>query len=130
MTTAAMRTGMVPVGRRLRAYFAPVDRTSGKPTVFDPAKHGAFLLDEPPAPWIDLGWIDRFERRSGTTIEAMRSGVRGAASEQYRGELEAQVEFDFREWGKLQMALAGGSEHLNVLAAGSCTLERGAAAST
>jgi hypothetical protein len=25
------------------------------------------------------------------------------------------VEFDFREWGKLQMALAGGSEHMNVL---------------
>ena len=52
-------------------------------------------------------------------IQAMRSGVRGATSNQYRGDLEAQVEFDFREWGKLQMALAGGSEHLNVLAAGS-----------
>jgi len=26
------------------------------------------------------------------------------------------VEFDFREWGKLQMALAAGSEHMNVLA--------------
>ena len=30
--------------------------------------------------------------------------------------LDARVEFDFREWGKLQMALAGGSEHMNVLA--------------
>jgi hypothetical protein len=30
--------------------------------------------------------------------------------------LDARIEFDFREWGKLQMALAGGSEHMNVLA--------------
>jgi hypothetical protein len=35
---------------------------------------------------------------------------------QFRGMLDARVEFDFREWGKLQMALAGGSEHMNVLA--------------
>ena len=27
------------------------------------------------------------------------------------------MEFDFAEWGKLQMALAGGSQHMNVLAA-------------
>jgi hypothetical protein len=26
------------------------------------------------------------------------------------------VEFEFRDWGKLQMALAGGAEHMNVLA--------------
>jgi len=38
---------------------------------------------------------------------------------QFRGPIEARVEFDFREWGKLQMALAGGSEHMNVLATGS-----------
>jgi hypothetical protein len=85
--------------------------------VFDPAKHGAFLLDAPPSPWIDLGWVENFERRSATSVEALRAGTRGAPSTQYRGDLEARVEFDFREWGKLQMALAGGSEHLNVLAA-------------
>ena len=37
---------------------------------------------------------------------------------QFRGPLDARVEFEFREWGKLQMALAGGSEHMNVLATG------------
>jgi hypothetical protein len=42
--------------------------------------------------------------------------VRGAAAAQFRGLLDARVEFDFREWGKLQMALSGGSEHMNVLA--------------
>ena len=35
---------------------------------------------------------------------------------QFRGSLGARVEFDFREWGKLQMALASGAEHMNVLA--------------
>ena len=43
---------------------------------------------------------------------------------QFRGPVEARVEFEFRQWGKLQMALAGGSEHMNVLApaAGSTSL--------
>ena len=58
MTQGVIRAGMVPVARKLRAYFAPVDRVSGNPTVFDPAKHGAFILDAPPSPWIDLGWIE------------------------------------------------------------------------
>ena len=117
MTNTGMRAGMVPIGRRLRAYFAPVDRETGKATPFDPAKHGVFLLDAPPTPWIDLGWIENFARRSGTLVEPLRAGTRGAVSGQYRGELEALVEFDFREWGKVQMALSGGSEHMNVLAA-------------
>src|SRR5262249_41797720 len=51
-----------------------------------------------------------------TPAETLRAGVRGASAAQFRGVLDARVEFDFREWGKLQMALAGGSEHMNVLA--------------
>src|SRR5437764_1019216 len=73
-------------------------------------------LDSPPAPWIDLGWIDNFQRVSLTPSEPLRAGIRGAAAAQFRGILDARIEFDFREWGKLQMALAGGSEHMNVLA--------------
>ena len=41
---------------------------------------------------------------------------RALPAAQFRGPLEARVDFDFRQWGKLQMALAGGSEHMNVLA--------------
>jgi hypothetical protein len=85
------------------------------PALFDPGKYGAFSLDSPPAPWLDLGWIENFQRFSLTTTEPLRSGPRGAAAAQFRGVLEARVEFDFREWGKLQMALAGGSEHMNIL---------------
>jgi hypothetical protein len=116
MTSFANRGAMVPVGRRVRAYFAPLNRVSGSPALFDPGLGGLFPLDAPPSPWLDLGWIDNFRRVCLTTTEAVGSGIRGAAAAQFRGVLDARVEFDFREWGKLQMALAGGSEHMNVLA--------------
>jgi hypothetical protein len=121
MSTSPLRAPMVPITRRVRAYFAPLNFSSptqwiGTPTLFDPGKSGLFLLDAPPAPWIDLGWIDDFQRFCGTTTEALRTGAQGAPVMQYRGPLDVRLEFDFREWGKLQMALAGGSEHMNVLA--------------
>jgi hypothetical protein len=107
---------MVPVTRQMRAYFAPVNRTTETPTIFDPGQSGAFPLDTPPSPWVDLGWIDNFVRWYDTPTDVVRSGAKALASGQFRGALEARVEFDFRQWGKLQMALAGGSEHMNVLA--------------
>lgn len=122
MSTTPLRAAMVPVTRQMRAYFAPVVRGSETPTVFDPGLSGLFPLDTPPAPWLDLGWIDNFERSYGTPTDVVRSGAKALPAAQYRGPLEARVEFDFRQWGKLQMALAGGSEHMNVLApAGSVT---------
>jgi len=116
MSTTPLRPAMVPVTRQMRAYFAPVNRSSETPTIFDPASAGVFPLDSPPAPWLDLGWIDDFERYYDTPTDAVRSGPNALPTTQFRGPLEARVEFDFREWGKLQMALAGGSEHMNVLA--------------
>ncbi len=116
MSTSPLRPAMVPVTRQIRAYFAPVNRTTETPTIFDPATSGMFALDSPPAPWLDLGWIDGFERFYDTPTDAVRSGTNGLAALQFRGPLDARVEFEFREWGKLQMALAGGSEHMNVLA--------------
>jgi hypothetical protein len=116
MSSFAIRAGMIPVSQRVRAYFAPLNRATETPALFDPGKYGMFSLESPPAPWIDLGWIDNLQRISLTPNEPLRAGIRGAAAAQYRGILDARVEFDFREWGKLQMALAGGSEHMNVLA--------------
>ncbi|MGE0407226.1 MAG: hypothetical protein AB7O65_13095 [Candidatus Korobacteraceae bacterium] len=117
MSTTAVRATMMPATRRVRAYFAPVDRATGTPVVFDPAKHGSFPLDAPPQPWLDLGWTEGFRRSSATRFELLRAGSKGAPSSQARAGLEARLEFEFREWGKLQMALAGGSQHMNVLAA-------------
>jgi hypothetical protein len=116
MSVGTVRAAMVPIARRVRGYFAPVNRTTKEPTVFDPGKSGLFLLDSPPAPWLDIGWIDNFQRVCDTPTESLRAGARGATVSQFRGPLHARVEFDFREWGKLQMALACGSEHMNVLA--------------
>lgn len=116
MSTSAVRPAMVAVTREMRAYFAPVNRSSETPTIFDPAAAGMFPLDSPPSPWLDLGWIESFSRYYDTPTDTVRSGPTALAALQFRGPLEARVEFDFREWGKLQMALAGGSEHMNVLA--------------
>jgi hypothetical protein len=107
---------MVPITRHMRVYFAPVNRSTEQPVIFDPGKSGTFNLSTPPAPWIDLGWIDNFQRTSGTITDSIHAGVRGAAATQVRGPLDAHLQFDFREWGKLQMALACGSEHMNALA--------------
>jgi hypothetical protein len=116
MSTSAVRAAMVPVTRQIRAYFAPMNRTAGTPTIFDPGKYGAFQLEEPPAPWLDLGWVDNLQRFCTTLTEPLRAGVGGVPTAQFRGSLDNRIEFDFREWGKLQMALACGSEHMNVLA--------------
>jgi opacity protein-like surface antigen len=98
----------------MRAYFAPVNRMNETPTIFDPGLCGVFPLD--------LGWIENFERSYDTPTDAVRSGALATTAMQFRGPLEARVAFDFREWGKLQMALAGGSEHMNVLAPASASV--------
>ena len=75
-----------------------------------------FQLDAPAAPWIDLGWIENSQRTSTSQIEALASGAAGAVAAQARQALGARIDFEFRDWGKLQMALSGGAEHMNVLA--------------
>src|SRR5882757_5149127 len=99
-----------------RAYFAPIDRVSGNAAVFDPSKDAGFILDAPTAPWIDLGWVENFKRSTTSQIEALASGAAHAVTAQARNSLGARIDFEFRDWGKLQMALAGGAEHMNVLA--------------
>ena len=106
---------MPPAVRRVRAYFAPVNRGSKQPTIFDPAQQGMFALDSPPAPWIDLGWISGFARRAGTKFDAVSSGAPAIPQMQSRAVIDATVSFQFAGWGKLQMALAAGTQQLNLL---------------
>jgi len=105
-----------PVTRRVRAYFAPVNRATATPAIFDPTEQGAFPLDAPPAPWISLGWIQNFARNSASKTAAVLSGIPAAPIEQIRETLQAQVSFEFLSWTKLTMALATGSQHMNLLA--------------
>jgi hypothetical protein len=114
---------MSPAVRRVRAYFAPVNRAAKQPTIFDPAQQGTFALDAAPAPWIDLGWINGFARKSGTKIEPVRAGAPATPQMQSRSLIDATVAFQFASWGKLQMALAAGTQQLNLL-----TVQSGAVA--
>jgi hypothetical protein len=106
---------LVPVTRRVRAYFAPVNRAAGAPTLFDAAQMGGFALDSPPAPWLDLGWCSGFVRKSATKVGALRAGAPAMAQSQVLTEVEATVSLEFEGWGKLQMALAAGSQQMNLL---------------
>jgi hypothetical protein len=105
-----------PIVRRIRAYFAPVNRTAVIPTIFDPAQNGSFNLDFPPAPWLDLGWLDTFQRRTDSKVTPLRSGAPGLPLSQVRTEIDSLVSINFVNWGKLQMAVTAGSEQMNLLA--------------
>jgi hypothetical protein len=49
-------------------------------------------------------------------VEAVRVGAPSVASSQVTTEVEATVSLQFESWGKLQMALAAGSQQMNLLA--------------
>jgi hypothetical protein len=106
---------VAPVTRRVRAYFAPVNRAAGVPTVFDAAQMGAFALDAPPVPWLDLGWCSKLARKSETKVGALTTGAPAVVQSQVRTLVEATVQLEFESWGKLQLALAAGSQQMNLL---------------
>ena len=83
---------------------------------FDPSAQGEFDLDLPPVPFADLGWVENFQRSSATQYQTLRTGPQSTLTAQFRAQFDAGVEFDLPNWGKLQMALAGGGQQINVLA--------------
>ncbi|MGB8774000.1 MAG: hypothetical protein WCC78_07670, partial [Terriglobales bacterium] len=91
------RAGLRPIARQTRAYFAPVNRTTGPTAVFDPSQNSGFQLDAPPAPWMDLGWIENFQRTTTSQITPLTGGTAGAVSAQARHALGARVDFEFRD---------------------------------
>ncbi len=84
-----------------------------------------FALDSPPVPWIDLGWISGFARKSGTKIEPVRAGAPAISQMQSRNAIDAIVALQFASWGKLQMALAAGTQQMNLLKAQTGTASAG-----
>jgi hypothetical protein len=115
-TPLTVVNAMPPVTRRVRAYFAPVDRVNRVPAVFDPSVNGQFSLDSPPAPWIDLGWIEDFSRKSLSKIAPLMTGSPSVTEFQVKESVDASVSFRFKGWSKLSMALSSGSQHMNLLA--------------
>jgi hypothetical protein len=94
-----------------------VNRTLGQPTVFDPSLSSNFSLAAPPAPWIDLGWIEGFVRKSESQYGSLAAGSPANVQFQVRESLDATVSLRFTSWSKLTMALATGSQHMNVISA-------------
>ena len=132
MSTPAlvMQPGLPPQVRRVRGYFAPVNRLTATPTAFDPTTAAAFDPDTPPAPWMDLGWIDGFTRASETKLQVVESGAPGTVLLQGRQSVGASVSMTFERWSKLTMALACGAQQTNVLKAGANPVAITAASST
>jgi hypothetical protein len=132
MSTPAlvMQPGLPPAVRRVRGYFAPVNRLTAMPTGFDPTTAAAFDPDTPPAPWMDLGWIDGFTRASETKLQVVESGAPGTVLLQGRQTVGATVSMTFERWSKLTMALACGAQQTNVLKAGANPVAITAASST
>lgn len=110
------RSQMWPLAEAVRAYVAPIDRNSGASVPFDPSAQGEFDLDLPPVPFLDVGWVENFQRTSATKYETLRTGPQSTLTAQFRAQFDAGVEFDLPNWGKLQMAVAGGGQQINVLA--------------
>ena len=84
-------TAPAPVARRVRAYFAPVNRAGRAPVLFDPAEQGAFNLDAPPAPWVSLGWIQEFTRKTASKTAAVMTGIPASPLGQVRETLSEQI---------------------------------------
>src|SRR5438477_281776 len=78
-----LRSTMTPRARRVRAYFAPVDRSTSTPAAFDLARDGQFGLDSPPLGWVDAGWIQNFTRSAETRINTVRAGLKPAPIAQF-----------------------------------------------
>lgn len=130
--TATWFSAPAPVTRRVRAYFATVNRQTTTPTLFDPTQQGGFNLDAPPTPWLSLGWVQNFSRRSTSKTAPVLSGIPASTLEQVRESLQAQLSVQFLSWTKLTMALSTGSQHMNLLvpATGAAGAADGAQAAT
>jgi hypothetical protein len=113
--SVAMENRNQPVTTAVRAFIAPVRRETGLPTIFAASQAAAFELENPPEPWIAIGTVENFRRSDADEALSVQSGTDNAVVAQFRRKLESHVTFDLRTWGKLQMALAGGGTHWNVL---------------
>ena len=104
-----------PIVRRVRGYFAPVNRVTQTPVMFDAAEQGGFGLDSPPAPWVQLGWLRGFTRKALSRTALVETGLPAGVLEQTRESVGAEVSFEFQSWTMLTMVLGSASQQMNLL---------------
>ncbi len=112
-TATALPAGSLIAGG-MRAYFAPVDRTSTLPVPFDPVTMGRFALDTPPTGWWSAGGVLGFRRISTSTINPLWSGAPATVKTQARSAVGEELEFTFPAWSRIGMALSSGQQMLNL----------------
>ena len=100
---------------RTRVYFAPVQRSTGEPTIFDPASSAGWSGGASVAPWVDLGCVSGLSRVSESVLGEVYTSTPSTLRVQTKQKVAASVSFRFAQWSKLSMALASGSQHMNVL---------------
>ena len=98
---------------RVRAYFAPV--SASVPTAFNAAAMAGWQITAPPAPWVDLGWLAAFARTSESKLLDVETGSPATVLLQTRQKIDATVQCQFERWSRLTMALAAGSDSINLL---------------
>ncbi len=120
------RKNKLVVGSGWRCFFAPYNAALGSsvastvtgPTILD-LTGGPFSDVTQPiaASFYDGGWIKDFKRTPESKIGQVRSGYRGAVRAQYRGQVGENLEFKFREYGRMQYRFGSGTTTFNLLGA-------------
>lgn len=121
--TQPLRQNLLLVGSGWRGYFAPFNTalavsqnsTAYGPTIYDLQVLARFTEQTPPAPWTDMGLIDKFQFSPGSKIGAVKTGFRMATRARYRGEVGETCKFTFRESTHMAMKIATGNQVFNLL---------------
>jgi hypothetical protein len=116
--SGALEAQSQPVTIAVHGFVAPVQRETNLPAAFEMAHAADFDLARPPEPWIGIGRVENFRQTAVDEALSVQAGTENAVVAQFRKKLESHVSFDLRCWGKLQMSLASGGTHWNVLESG------------
>ena len=120
------RKNKLVVGSGWRGFFAPYNAALGSavastvtgPTILDLTAGPFTDTTQPIASYFyDAGWIKDFKRTPESKIGQVRSGYRGAVRAQYRGQVGENMEWKFREYGRMQYRLSAGTTVFNILGA-------------
>lgn len=118
--TAIIPLSLPLITGRVRAYFAPI--SAGLPTPLETAMMAGWQIAAPPSPWVDLGWLAAFARSSDSELISIETGSPATVQLQARQKVGATVHCRFERWNRLTMALAAGSDSVNLLQTGSTAL--------
>lgn len=117
MSSSSVLAGGSLLAGDVRAYVAPVDRTTGLPVAFDPESMGRFDLSAPPIGWMGVGTVASLKRDVGESWKPVWSGAPATIQSQGRARVEETIEVVLPAWTRLAVALSSGMQTMNLLRA-------------